>query len=55
VLAAPNENGLRALLRRVHREVFGAGAPAAPLPLERRKLHIHPDWKIEPEGGARLP
>jgi predicted nuclease of predicted toxin-antitoxin system len=47
VLAAPNENGLRALLRRVHRELFGA--PAAPQPLECRKLHLHADW----EGLAR--
>jgi predicted nuclease of predicted toxin-antitoxin system len=45
VLAAPNENGLRALLRRVHHELFGAGGPAEPQPLERRKLHIHPDWE----------
>jgi len=51
VLAAPNENGLRALLRRVHREIFGAGTPAGPQPLEHRKLHLHPDWKLEAEGS----
>jgi predicted nuclease of predicted toxin-antitoxin system len=49
VLAAPNENGLRALLRRVNREFFGA-AQGGPLPLERRKLHLHPDWRLETDA-----
>ena len=44
VLAAPNENGMRALLRRVDREIFRAATRDDPRPLARRKLHIHPDW-----------
>ena len=53
VLHAPEERGLVALVRRLDREIFrlpdvtsAAGNPAglAPLPLERRKLHVHVDW-----------
>jgi hypothetical protein len=40
VLTAPQEDGLRKLLRRADRHVFGT----APLPLEGRKLHVHVDW-----------
>jgi predicted nuclease of predicted toxin-antitoxin system len=40
VLTAPQEHGLRTLLRRVARHVFVNG----PLPLEGRKLHVHVDW-----------
>ena len=50
VLAAPNENGLRALLRRVNQEIF-AGPARGAQPLERRKLHVHADWKLDREGG----
>jgi hypothetical protein len=53
VLHAPEVKGLMALVRRLDREVFRAhesiaGADdltgPAPLPLERRKLHVHVDW-----------
>jgi hypothetical protein len=53
VLHAPEERGLMALVRRLDREIFRASASiaaspgctgAAPLPLERRKLHVHVDW-----------
>ena len=52
VLHAPEERGLVALVRRLDREIFRlpevapASDPAglAPLPLERRKLHVHVDW-----------
>ena len=53
VLHAPEARGLMALVRRIDREVFrphesadpaGALAALAPLPLERRKLHVHVDW-----------
>jgi hypothetical protein len=53
VLHAPEERGLMALVRRLDREIFRAPASiaaspectgAAPLPLERRKLHVHVDW-----------
>ena len=47
VLAAPGERALTRLLRRVHEEIFGAGADdaVAALPLERQKLHLHADWQ----------
>ena len=60
VLHAPEERGLMALVRRVDREIFrvsesagrGPLASAAPLPLERRKLHVHVDWPgLEPAGA----
>ena len=51
VLHAPEEKGLMALVRRLDREIFRLpGAPPSPgdgslpLPLERRKLHVHVDW-----------
>jgi hypothetical protein len=40
VLTAPGERGVRVLLARLAREVFGLGT----LPLEGRKLHVHVDW-----------
>ena len=43
VMAAPDERGLSALLARLDEELF-AGAP---LPLDGRKLHAHPDWQPE--------
>jgi hypothetical protein len=52
VLHAPEERGLIAIVRRLDREIFrlacpetsGDAAGLAPLPLERRKLHVHIDW-----------
>ena len=51
VLAAPNENGLLALLKRLDKELLRGSVssengvpPQEPLPLEGRKLHIHIDW-----------
>lgn len=50
VMAAPGDRGFRQLLTRADRHLFRPGSPAQlePLPLERRKLHVHPDW-----DGAR--
>lgn len=46
VLSAPREDGLVKILRRVDRELLRpAAAPDTEgLPLEGRKLHLHPDW-----------
>jgi Domain of unknown function (DUF5615) len=52
VLAAPTENGLLALLKRLDKELLRGSASSEsgeppteePLPLEGRKLHIHIDW-----------
>src|SRR5687767_6610178 len=48
VLAAPEERGFVALLKRLDAKIFRVEAPAASdsalLPLERRKLHVHVDW-----------
>lgn len=50
VLSAPEERGLAALLSRLDQEVFrradtsALALDALPLPLERRKLHVHIDW-----------
>ena len=49
VLAAPEENGFVALLKRIDAKIFRlppppAAADAVRLPLERRKLHVHVDW-----------
>ena len=43
VIAAPDERGLAALLKRLDAGLFGP--PAGPLPLDGRKLHAHPDWQ----------
>ena len=43
VVAAPDERGLAALLKRLHAHLF-AGAN---LPLDGRKLHAHSDWRSE--------
>jgi hypothetical protein len=43
VLAAPDERGLAALLKRLHAHLFAAAA----LPLDGRKLHAHSDWQAE--------
>ena len=45
VMAAPDERGLSALLTRLDEQLF----TGAPLPLDGRKLHAHPDW--QPEHG----
>jgi hypothetical protein len=58
VLHAPEERGLIAIVRRLDREIFRLACPEAsgeaagptPLPLERRKLHVHIDWP-----GLELP
>jgi hypothetical protein len=51
VLQAPEERGLAAIVKRIDREVFRSAADTMnvdgsviPLPLERRKLHLHVDW-----------
>lgn len=41
VMAGPDERGLAGLLARLDQLLF-AGAP---LPLDGRKLHAHPDWQ----------
>lgn len=43
VIAAPDERGLAALLKRLHTHLFAADA----LPLDGRKLHAHSDWQFE--------
>lgn len=43
VLAAPDERGLTALVTRLDELLF----TGAPLPLDGRKLHVHPDWQPE--------
>jgi hypothetical protein len=49
VVAAPDERGLAALLARLNQDVFRVGADGAVaiVPLEGRKLHVHPDWTVE--------
>jgi predicted nuclease of predicted toxin-antitoxin system len=49
VLAAPNENGLAALLKRLDRDAFRAAADTPALPFAGHKLHVHVDWRA---GGA---
>lgn len=43
VIAAPDERGLAALLKRLDAQLFAAGV----LPLDGRKLHAHSDWQTE--------
>ena len=43
VIAAPDERGLAALLKRLHTHLFSANH----LPLDGRKLHAHSDWQTE--------
>lgn len=43
VIAAPDERGMAALLKRLDTHLFAAGA----LPLDGRKLHAHSDWQSE--------
>jgi hypothetical protein len=43
VMAAPDERGLAALLKRLDTHLFAAGV----LPLDGRKLHAHSDWQSE--------
>ncbi len=41
VMAGPDERGLTALAARLDEHLF----TGAPLPLDGRKLHAHPDWQ----------
>ncbi len=41
VIAAPDERGLAALLKRLDTHLFASGI----LPLDGRKLHAHSDWQ----------
>ena len=43
VIAAPDERGLAALLKRLHAHLFTSDN----LPLDGRKLHAHSDWQSE--------
>ncbi|HET9705695.1 MAG TPA: DUF5615 family PIN-like protein [Vicinamibacterales bacterium] len=43
VIAAPDERGLSALLKRLDTHLFAAD----PLPLDGRKLHAHSDWQSD--------
>lgn len=43
VMAGPDERALAELLARIDAELF----TAAPLPLDGRKLHAHPDWQAD--------
>ena len=43
VIAAPDERGLAALLKRLDTHLFAADA----LPLDGRKLHAHSDWQSD--------
>lgn len=51
VMSAPDEAALAKLLSRLDRSIFrprsrrGRAFAAKPLPLEGRKLHVHPDWR----------
>jgi predicted nuclease of predicted toxin-antitoxin system len=49
VLTAPDERGLAVLLDRVDRTYFhdDAGAVVVRLPLDGRKVHVHPDWRLD--------
>lgn len=47
VIAAPNEDGLAALLTRLDAGLFVA--PRRVLPLDGRKLHAHSDWHADHE------
>ena len=49
VQSAPREDGLIKILRRVDRDLLRAAIVldhAEGLPLEGRKLHLHPDWAV---------
>src|SRR3954463_251355 len=46
VIQAPDERQLFALVTRVDRVLFRVAAERAPLPLDRRKLHVHTDWEL---------
>lgn len=43
VMAGADERGLTALVTRLDEQLF----TGAPLPLDGRKLHAHPDWQPE--------
>lgn len=48
VMAAPDERGLAELLARLDQKLF----TGAPLPLDGRKLHAHPDWQPDARPPA---
>jgi hypothetical protein len=50
VLSAPREDGLIMILRRVDRELLRPSIGPDGLPLEGRKLHLHPDWAMNGRG-----
>jgi len=43
VMAGPDERALAELLARIDAQLF----TGAPLPLDGRKLHAHPDWQAD--------
>jgi hypothetical protein len=45
VIAAPDERGLTALLKRIDADLFTL--PAGPLPLDGQTLHAHSDWHAD--------
>ena len=47
VLTAPGEKEYKALLTRLDAAIFRAERPGRPLPLYKRKLHVHVDWQGE--------
>jgi hypothetical protein len=50
VISAPDERQYFALMARIDRVLFDAGASArAALPLEGRKLQVHADWRRDAE------
>ena len=55
VLSAPREDGLITILRRVDLELLrpSVAADSERLPLEGRKLHLHPDWAVRNSRGGK--
>lgn len=45
VVSAPDDRQFSALLTRVHRVLFDPDGARPALPLERRKLEVHTDWR----------
>ena len=56
VLSAPREDGLIKILRRVDHDLLrpSVAPDSERLPLEGRKLHLHPEWAVrDPEDEKR--